>query len=255
MNWLNFGHEMKIFKRNRDFSESSKDKPKTESDSIPYVPIFDKDGDAIIYFEDEEVIDGKVVEKKTSNVHMVFGTGTGDAAGLAPMMAIWGSIKAPFFTGGIGAWADFDNEWQRCIRMLEDGLGRAIGSDMKLEIFSNCLDQDNRQILQAKRAQGQNFQEIWEDFEKRYVRDSIEHHRNHWRNLILPVDGLTEDHVRWFRSEWDKRRVRVEDADAEEEYELLLQRIGAINAKIIMFEEVKRGRGKFVLKMARLGDF
>jgi hypothetical protein len=186
---------------------------------------------------------------------MVFGSNTGNGAGLAPMMAIWGNIKSPFFTGEVGAWADFEGEWKRYIRMLEDGVGKIIGADMKLEIFSNCLDPDNRQILQAKRTQGQKFEEIWEDFERRYVRDSIKHHRNHWRNLILPVDGLNEDHVRWFRSEWEKRKGRVEDATVEEEYELLLQRIGGINAKRIMFEEVKRGRGKFVLKMARLGDF
>ena len=141
------------------------------------------------------------------------------------MMAIWGNIKSPFFTGEVGAWADFEGEWKRYIRMLEDGVGKIIGADMKLEIFSNCLDPDNRQILQAKRTQGQKFEEIWEDFERRYVRDSIEHHRNHWRNLILPVDGLNEDHVRWFRSEWEKRKGRVEDADIEEEYVLILQRM------------------------------
>jgi hypothetical protein len=126
---------------------------------------------------------------------------------------------------------------------------------MKIEILKNCLDADNRAILVAKSAQEEGFDQIWSEFEKRYARDSVAHHRAHWQNLVLPLEGVNEDHIRWFKSEWEKRRARVEDASEEEEYNLLLERIGAYNAKRIMGEEAKRGRGKYVLKMARVVDF
>lgn len=176
-------------------------------------------------------------------------------SGLAPMMSIWNSITPPKFTGEVGGWADFSVEWRKHLRLVEDSMGRPLGGDMKIEILKNCLDADNRAILVAKSAQEEGFDQIWSEFEKRYARDSVAHHRAHWQNLVLPLEGVNEDHIRWFKSEWEKRRARVEDASEEEEYNLLLERIGAYNAKRIMGEEAKRGRGKYVLKMARVVDF
>ena len=52
-----------------------------------------------------------------------------------------------------------------------------------------------------------------------------------------------------------KRRGRVEDAHEEEEYNLLMERIGVVQAKRIMIEEQKRRKDKFLVRMCRLGDF
>ena len=52
-------------KKSKNSSDQKKGESRASSTSSPYVPILDEDGDAIIYFEDEEVIDGKVVEKKS----------------------------------------------------------------------------------------------------------------------------------------------------------------------------------------------
>ena len=51
-------------KKSKNSSDQKKGESRASSTSSPYVPILDEDGDAIIYFEDEEVIDGKVVEKR-----------------------------------------------------------------------------------------------------------------------------------------------------------------------------------------------
>ena len=83
----------------------------------------------------------------------------------------------------------------------------------------------------------------------------MEYYRAHWRKLELQVEGLNEDALRKFRTEWDKRRERVEDATEEEEYDLLLRRVGPVWAKRILVEEEKRTRGKFGVKINKVGQF
>ena len=124
------------------------------------------------------------------------------------MVAIWGNISSPYFTGEVGDWADFEGEWKRYVRMLEDGTGKVLGSDIKLELFSKVLDPENKQILLAKRAREETFDEIWDDFEKRYIRDSTEYHRGHWQTLALPSDGWNEDNIRWFKSGFTRPTFR-----------------------------------------------
>ena len=117
------------------------------------------------------------------------------------------------------------------------------------------MDSDNQAIIRSKMAQDHDFNEVWAELESRYVKDNLEHHRAHWRQLVLPLEGLNEDVVRKFRTEWEKRRSRVEDATEEEEHDLLLRRMGPMWANKILTEEEKRNSDKAAVKVYRFGDY
>ena len=176
-------------------------------------------------------------------------------AGLAPLMAICQSIRAPSFSGEASEWIDFTQSWNRHISLLQENVGGFLSDSMKCEVLLNCLDSDNRSIVQSKYDSGVKFDAIWLELDKRYSKDSLEYHRALWRQLELAVEGLNEDSLRKFKTEWDKRRARVEDATEDEERDLLLRRVGPIWAKRILVEEEKRTRNQFGVKISKFGLF
>ena len=98
-------------------------------------------------FEDEEEIDGEIVQKK-KDVRMVKMTGD-IGTSLAPMMMIWQGVEQPKFSGRVEDWTTFENSWKRYLALLEESIGRSIPNSIKFEVLKSAIDDVNRVILQA----------------------------------------------------------------------------------------------------------
>ena len=218
-------------------------------------------GDEQILFEDEVIIGGEIVstqnQPRRTHVRMIrHGANPAQNTGFTSVMSsIWQSIRAPTFNGAVGEWMDFSAKWSRYLRLVENITGQIPADDLRLEILTTCLDPDNKSIVESKISQGQTYTQVWQDLERRYTRDDVGVYRAHWRSLMMPLDGLNEDSLRWFATEWEKRRARVEDATEEEAHELFLNRVGPYWAKKIYQEEAKKMRNKFGIRISRFGDF
>ena len=119
-----------------------------------------------ILFEDEEEVNDEIVHISDEEQMM---KGHGDAntgLGLAPMLAIWGGVEAPKFSGKMEDWVDFATLWKRYIQLYEESLHQKIPEVLKLEMLQKSLDEDNRYILQASLEEHVTYEDFWTQLEK-----------------------------------------------------------------------------------------
>ena len=173
--------------------------------------------------------------------------------GISSLMADFVKQRPTLTNKYQGGWKPFSREWNRWLQLVQVSVtkGLPLPDPIALELLKPCLDASDQALLKHRQEVNEalSYQEFFEELQALYERDTIAQSRHAWQSLKLPPGDLTMEKWVKFCREFELLRDRVEDRTSTEEVSLLYASLPQRWRKLLLKEEAKRRKGKYLVKL------
>ena len=155
-----------------------------------------------------------------------------------------------------GGCEEFERKWEERLEMVKGICGGVPFDAVLFEGLKLCLDEADKVLMQKMREQnkGLKFQDFFMLLRRRYESDSSLQNRRAWETLKLTSVGDTMTLLNWsvFVEKFQLFRNRVEDRSEGEEYRLLMEKLPEKWKRVVLNEESKRKKFKWVVRLTHV---
>ena len=172
-------------------------------------------------------------------------------SGFPVLQALLRNMTQPVFDGTPENWPKFWWEFQKFVQLLSQTM--PLNDTMKLMLFTNCMPESvkNEIDFEARKSNGMvSFMELLAKFEQRFGTGKDFIMRRKWQDVTLVNNGkISTNDWMDFKVKFNSCALDVKDADPNECYRMLMQKLPSFILTMIVEKEEKNSQDRPILNV------